>query len=227
MKKCNFCGIDISNKRKFCSRECFAEYRISTRVTCICEHCGQTFNVQPAKLKTGGKFCSKQCHYDHRETKRILCICEQCDKSFEIIPFNFKRGRGKFCSQSCSAKFRTNKIEQTCENCGKTFETVPSRINEGGRFCNRECSNKFQVGDNHPCYTGGFMDERGYWFIRVNGKPVAEHRHVMEQHLGRELTSDEIIHHINFIRDDNDIKNLQLVTRSEHTSLHNKLRSLN
>lgn len=51
---------------------------------------------------------------------------------------------------------------------------------------------------------------------------VREHRLVMEEYLGRYLSPDEHIHHINKITTDNRIENLQLVTRSEHMSIEQK-----
>lgn len=62
----------------------------------------------------------------------------------------------------------------------------------------------------------------GYHIIYINGKNIAQHRLVMEEHLGRALTSDEEIHHIDGDKLNNDIENLQIMTRAEHTSHHHK-----
>lgn len=70
----------------------------------------------------------------------------------------------------------------------------------------------------------GWVDKRGYRWLYVveNGKKRAmrEHRYVMELSIGRKLTSEEVVHHINGARSDNRIENLRIEDWGQHTSNH-------
>ncbi len=54
-------------------------------------------------------------------------------------------------------------------------------------------------------------------------KPL--YRILMEKKLGRELTSDEEVHHIDGNHLNNDLANLEVLSKSEHSKKHAKLKS--
>lgn len=53
--------------------------------------------------------------------------------------------------------------------------------------------------------------------MKVNGKRIDEHRLIMEEYLGRKLSRNEVVHHINGNKKDNRIVNLEVMNLSEHS----------
>jgi len=54
----------------------------------------------------------------------------------------------------------------------------------------------------------------------TKNKYVLHHRVVMENHLGRTLQSQEVVHHINGDKKDNRVANLEVMTKAKHSVLH-------
>lgn len=126
-----------------------------------------------------------------------------------------------------------NRIKRICQICNKEFLVIPHIVKIGkGKFCSRKCADINHkttfAGRGNPAWRGGRMkSERGYILIKVFNHPnadvrgyIPEHRLVMEQHLGRYLQEEEVIHHKNGIKNDNKIENLELFENHSQHMIH-------
>jgi hypothetical protein len=83
-----------------------------------------------------------------------------------------------------------------------------------------------KIGDKNGMFGDGTYIQSGYRKVLTGiRKYTQEHRLVMEEYLGRKLEKEEVVHHIDGDRSNNNIDNLMLFKNvGEHTSYHHKLR---
>jgi hypothetical protein len=173
--------------------------------------------------------------------------CLVCEKKFEVFPCIIKKGFGKYCSQRCAhlGKPTWNKGKRdfitkgNCAWCGKHFEGYL----KDQKCCSKSCATKYanRFGERgrkiseatsgekaHQWKGGRVVNKGGYILIFSPNHPfrnsagyVAEHRLIAEKYLGRYLTAEERVHHINHEPSDNRVENLYLfATASEHRKFH-------
>lgn len=122
------------------------------------------------------------------------------------------------------------RFKMECLICSKIFVITTALYNSGhGTYCSKKCSYQGQCKyHKHPRWKGGKIKRSGYWYINMPSHPfsgkqgyVAEHRLIMEAHLGRYLVHSEVVHHINHDKIDNRLSNLELCSSpGQHSLTH-------
>lgn len=163
-------------------------------------------------------------------------VCNTCRYSIDTkhFPFIIKRiASPKEIGYSPTCQ-RLGLID--CVICGKERWVRFSRI-KSSKFRNMcaKCARSYQYGINHPNWKGRrksgnalynmvlvYPDSPYYCMakdsttIHGGGRYVMEHRLIMAQHIGKPITPNEHVHHINGDRLDNRIENLKLISPRNH-----------
>lgn len=124
-----------------------------------------------------------------------------------MCPAHYRRAkRGADVDAPLVARF-PNPAVCVIDNCGR-------KPLARGLCCAHYQRQRMGVSLAHPVkpYSpkGKGVNNAGYRVFQRDGRTVLEHRVVMEAHLGRLLTSQETVHHLNGDRLDNRIENLEL-----------------
>lgn len=210
--------------QKYCRTQCRRSHQkelrrhlVSTKEPQECGADGCDVKFTPTMYLM--RYCSAECRhrYGHGISKGTLDReCVGCGSAFEAQTHS---SRQVYCSTACGNAYRLSIAPDcTAPECSRKRE-----------YKNGLCERHNRYLKNYGTVTPSLMvqitrspgerwlDPSGYMYIKpAKGIDIMpEHRWVMSQHIGRELTADENVHHINGIRDDNRIENLELWSVSQ------------
>lgn len=205
---CNFCNKEffhISKNKKYCSLECF---------------------------KKGNREISIKRFSDPKEREKIRISTKIAMNSPDIkekVKNGLKKYKQTLKYEENRKKSSERMIGVSPWNKGLTKET-DERVKKASEQ-NSGTNHPFygKKGKDSPCWKKGrCYNSNGYVMIYCPEHPfkftdlyVYEHRLVAEKHLGRYLTPEERIHHINDIKDDNRPENLYYFpNQKEHAIFH-------
>lgn len=148
-----------------------------------------------------------------RQPRQVLdVVCTVCGEGFQA-----SRASALYCSPRCQKLGAARKRLGTraCPICSEEF--VP--WDAAGRTCSPRCRNTLNSRASAQ-ERGGRRRRTGRpdTYIKVDGSH--EHRQVAARTIGRALTADDIVHHVNGSPTDNRPENLRVVTRAEHIAIH-------
>jgi hypothetical protein len=146
----------------------------------------------------------------------VIKTCVGCG-----VEYNSPYSGRKFCSYECYNESRRKYPlqQRNCKICGDEFTFKWQGMEKSkGIYCSQKCRGvgvgqmlHSLRGEKSPHWRGGRIRfTSGYIGIRIDGKYVSEHRHIMSQHLDRPLKSYETVHHKNGDKTDNRLENLEL-----------------
>lgn len=176
-----------------------------------CANCLRDMWLPPSKVEMY-RSCSAECGAKVRGAARRARErgCETCGALFIPRKYQVDHGGGRYCSQACNEAAHSSLMTPEAKTKAKA---VMAEMRGRGEI-------DMAKGPRNPNWNGGVYRGNGYILLRQGDRYVPEHRLVMEEHLGRRLRDDEVVHHINHDKTDNRIENLQVMSRAEHINEH-------
>lgn len=113
-----------------------------------------------------------------------------------------------------------------CSYCSEQVKEFwySSRFKGYSKTCSIHNGYDKRRGELNPRWKGGRVMRQGYVYLLDQNKYTkgglsrytAEHTMVAEKKYGRKVLADELVHHLNGIRDDNRPENLVIIKRKGH-----------
>jgi len=104
-----------------------------------------------------------------------------------------------------------------CAVCSNVFRVKVYRA-QTAKYCSFRCKQRAAARAAGVVIAAKTRGTGVAGYVKRNGRH--EHRLVAEAMIGRRLSPSEVVHHIDGNRHNNDPKNLQVITQSEHIALH-------
>lgn len=170
---------------------------------CQCD-CGQVTIACTGDLRAG---CRKSCGCRPPKIIRKCSVnpCTRLVHSRGLCPVHYRALRLSW-NRPCNVG--------TCRTPAITYGWCEKHYERWKRHGNPETVLPPNSGRERPVGARR-MDDKGYVLLKTADGWKSEHRWVMERHLGRVLYSSENVHHINGVKDDNRIENLELWTTQQ------------
>lgn len=160
-----------------------------------------------------------------RSDRRESCVIDWCDSrpvGNGHCSMHYQRNRlGVDMNKPAREYVRWDTTDCAVDGCEKPRAQKAFCSGHAARYERGQNMNAPWRGDADPRDPGTWnraVSSSGYVVLStaVGGvkRQVAEHRWIMEQLIGRELLPEESVHHINGVRDDNRIENLELWSSS-------------
>lgn len=124
----------------------------------------------------------------------------------QVIKDNFPKWGADKCVALLNNTRTREQVHWKAKRLGIYCDMTQQRINLGIKHNNFEKNKSYGI-----C---------GYIIVNINGHVRTEQDLIAEKILVRKLASNEIVHHINEIKDDNRPENLSVLTRSDHIKYH-------
>ena len=196
-KKMPQCFVNGCEKNQHTKGLCSYHYNL-IRPKCHIPGCNQA-------VTRGTDECDT--HRRLRSAGERKCKLERCSKpatrdNYTLCESHHRSRHAVRCSESNCLWPQFCKVTKRCAHHKKLFiESIESKF---------ELLKMFGL-------TGGYSKGKGYIFrsIRGTGIKIQEHRAMMMEHLGRDLIPGENVHHINGMKEDNRLENLELWNKTQ------------